>query len=77
MAVCKHLMLGWWHSEVASKSIQTTVSRNRSVFSVNPLACCVFIDVSKRLCSCLVHWFILFRELYGSVQKFGVGLVAQ
>ena len=62
---------------MAWKSIQTTVSRNRSVQSVNPLACCVFIDVSKRLCSCLVHWFILFRERHGSVQKIDVGLVAQ
>ena len=61
---------------MASKSIQTTVSRNRSVQSVNPLACCVFIDVTKGLCGWLVHWFIPFRELYGSVLKFGVGLGA-
>ena len=77
MAVCKNLVLGWWLSEVASKSIQTTVSRNRSVFSVNPLAWDISRDVTKGLCGCLVHWFILFRERHGSVQTFDVGLVAQ
>ena len=55
---------------MASKSIQTTVSRNRSVKSVNPLACCVSGVFTKGLCGWLVHWFTSFRERHGGVLKF-------
>ena len=48
------------------------VSRHWIEKSVNPLACCVGIDVSKGLCCWLVHRFVVCRELYGGVLNFGV-----